>query len=690
VKAVGNARSIGHCGNIRPAGFMAIRAKHGYQFGSFHLDATDRLLYREGELVALTPKAFDTLLLLVSNSGHVLRKDEMMKQLWPDTFVEEGTLAQYISLLRKALGDSAPWIENHPRRGYRFTAPVEEIEASAAELRIEEHTRSRTVIEEEVVEEAVVVPRRGSRFPLRWAGLALLGAVVAAASIWIGGRETPSRSFGSVAVLPFRTVSDSGDHYLADGITEALITRLTNLKGLRVVSYSRVRRFKGSSEEAATIGRQLGVEAVIDGTVRVASGRLRVSVHGVDTRSGYTIWAIDRLEANPDGLLDIEGQLAEAAAQRVRGQLTAKERDLVTKSRATNAEAYALVLKARGADPETAVHALQRAVQLDPGFADAYGWLALAELQTYNYGRGGPETLRKAISNANRALSIDPNTSIAIRALAHISHATGREVEGLLMARRALENSPDDLDAIAAAAEAYFRAGLYDRAMPLYEKALAGEPGSLDFRSQMARMCLYLGQYRKGIDVISPLPLSQAGIFGMLLYAETGQIEKAVEVAGGDPGGRPHYGFAAYMRGYVLATAGDQAGAKEMWAKGARYGEVLLAANENSMTRVLQGMNYARLERREQALRNVEQSLAADPQHPVLLFFAAQARALLGLRREAVNTLKAAVENGFLNLPMIEYLTRPGMSFHILRDDHEFHAMRSDLARRIEDLRARY
>jgi DNA-binding winged helix-turn-helix (wHTH) protein/TolB-like protein/Tfp pilus assembly protein PilF len=665
---------------------MAIRAKHEYQFGAFRLDAADRLLYRQGELVALAPKALDTLLLLVANSGQVLKKDEMMKQLWPDTFVEEGTLAQYISLLRKALGDSAGWIENHPRRGYRFTATVEEIGAPKTELRIEEHAPSRTEIEDDVAEQS----RRDRRFPIFWAGLALLGATAAASVFWVSSLEKSPRSFGSVAVLPFRTVSDSGEDYLADGITEALITRLTNLKGLRVVSYSRVRQFKGSSEEAAKIGRQLGVEAVIDGTVRVASGRLRVSVHGVDTRSGYTTWAIDRLEAQPEGLLDIEGQLAEEAAQRVRGQLTANERDLVTKSRATNSEAYALALKARGADRETAVQMLQRAVQLDPGFADAYGWLALAEFHTHNAGRGGPETLRKAISNANRALSIDPNASIAIRALAHISHATGREVEGLLMARRALESSPDDLDAVAAAAEAYFRAGLYDRALPLYEKALAGEPGSLDFRSQMARIYLYLGQHKKGIDLISPLPLSQVGIFGMLLYAETGQMDKAVAIAREEPGPRGHYGFAAYMRGSVLAAAGDKAGAREMWTKAARNGEILLAAHENSMTRVLQGLNYARLERREQALRNVEQSLATDPQHPLLLFFAAQTRALTGRRRQALDTLKAAVENGFFNLPMIDYLTSPGMSFHSLRDDPEFHAMRSDLARRIEDLRARY
>ena len=664
---------------------MAIRAKHGYRFGTFRLDAADRLLYREDELVALAPKTFDTLLLLVTNSGQVLKKDEMMKQLWPDTFVEEGTLAQYISLLRKALGDSAGWIENHPRRGYRFTAPVEEIGGSPAELRIEEHTRSRTVIEEEVV----AGHRPYIRYPPLWAGLAFLGVAAAATAIWISDRDKPPRSFASVAVLPFRTVSDSGDDYLADGITEALITRLTNLKGLRVVSYSRVRRFKGSSEEAAKIGRALGVEGVIDGTVRVGSGRLRVSVHGVDAKSGYTTWAIDRLESKADGLLDIEGQLAEATAQRVRGQLTANERDLVTKSRATNVEAYDLVLRSRRADPETAAQMLQRAVELDAGFAEAYGGLALAQFRTYNAGFGGPETLRKAISNANQALSRDLNSSIAIRALAHINHATGREVEGLLMARRALEKSPDDLDAIAAAAEAYFRVGLYDRAMPLYEKALAGEPTSIDFRSQMARMYLYLGQHKKGIEAISPLPLSQAGVFGMLLYAEAGQIDKAVTIARGDPS-RPTYGFAAYMSGYVLAAAGDQVGAGEVWAKGVRYGESLLSRNENPVTRVLHGMIYAKLGRREQALRNLEQSLATEPQHPVLLFFAAQARALLGLRREALDTLKAAVENGFFNLPMIEYLTRSGMSFHILRDDREFLAIRADLARRIDGLRARY
>src|SRR5688572_29884015 len=258
---------------------MALKARQSYRFGLYRLDAGDRLLYRNDELVALPPKVLDTLLLLVTSDGRVLTKDEMMKQLWPDTFVEEGTLTQYISVLRKALREHGSWIENLPRRGYRFTAPVEEVSEQVAELRIEEHTRSRTIIEEDTITD----PGRIGRFRVIAAGLCVFVVLAVIAGIWINRRQAFRKSFSSVAVLPFRTVSDSRDEYLADGITEALITRLTNLKELRVVSYSRVRQFKGSPVEAAKIGRQLGVEAIIDGTVRVASGRLRINIHGVDT-----------------------------------------------------------------------------------------------------------------------------------------------------------------------------------------------------------------------------------------------------------------------------------------------------------------------------------------------------------------------------------------------------------------------
>src|SRR5215212_2967016 len=114
---------------------MSPRVRQCYRFGLYRLDATDRLLYRDAALIALPPRVFDMLHLLVTHHGQVLSKDEMLKQLWPDTFVEDGSVAQYISLIRKALGeDGGRWVQNLPRRGYRFTAPVEETQEEAVEL----------------------------------------------------------------------------------------------------------------------------------------------------------------------------------------------------------------------------------------------------------------------------------------------------------------------------------------------------------------------------------------------------------------------------------------------------------------------------------------------------------------------------------------------------------------------------
>ena len=671
---------------------MGTRTKHLYEFGLFRLDATDRLLYREGNLVSLPPKVFDTLLLLVASSEQVLTKDEMMKQIWPDTFVEEGTLAQYIFLLRKALGDSAEWIENHPRRGYRFSAPVKEFHDDPGEWRIHRDGRSQTVIENETVARQ----RTFTRFRMIGIALVTFGVLTVAALVWTAQNHKAPSALGSVAVLPFRTVPGSSDDYLADGITEALITKLAKVKGLRVVSYSRVRKLKAASIEAAETGRQLGVDAVIEGTIRVASGRTRVSVHAIETRTADTLWAEDGFEAGSAGLLDMERKLAEAVALRFRGQLTATERALIEKSGTSNAEAYDLVLQARRmwrqgpANLEVVIRMLGEAVQRDPGYADAYGWLALAQHRAYFNGLGGSDLLRAAISSATQSLSRDPNSLIALRALSHIQHSTGRAVEGLLMARRALESNPDDLDVTAAAAEAYFRTGLHDRAISLYQKALSWEPDSDEFRRQLARIYAFSGEYNRGIELLSLLPHGQVGPFGMALYAESGQMEKAVEVVLSDRQPAPG-SFGAYIGGCVLAAVGDTAGARQIWTEDISRKEALLERYENPHLRNALGYAYAKLGKRAKALHQVRQMLAPDPHHPVFLFFAAETLALLGERRDALDALKAAVENGFFNLPMIDGMSRWRIgTLHGLRNDSEFLAIRADLARRVDELRARY
>src|SRR5215467_9568201 len=118
-------------------------AKRFYEFGHFRVDEGERVLLRLGEAVPLAPKVFDTLLALVKERGHVIAKERLMKELWPDTFVEESNLTYNVSQLRKTLGDGERYIETIPRRGYRFTAAVREGGEEASAVIIEEHSRSR-------------------------------------------------------------------------------------------------------------------------------------------------------------------------------------------------------------------------------------------------------------------------------------------------------------------------------------------------------------------------------------------------------------------------------------------------------------------------------------------------------------------------------------------------------------------
>src|SRR5215469_10619239 len=134
--------------------------KHFYEFGPFRLDATDHQLFREGVPLPLTPKALDTLLILIQNSGRTLEKDELMKAVWPDTVVEENNLTQNVSALRRVLGQDFPFIETMPRRGYRFVAEVRERWEEIPALIVREHTRSSVIIEEEQETEVGAVQSR--------------------------------------------------------------------------------------------------------------------------------------------------------------------------------------------------------------------------------------------------------------------------------------------------------------------------------------------------------------------------------------------------------------------------------------------------------------------------------------------------------------------------------------------------
>ena len=252
---------------------------HIYAFGDFRLDVSKRLLFRGGEPISLTPKVFDTLVCLVEHNGNVLSKDDLMSAVWADTVVEENNLGQNISKLRSVLGERPGdhrWIVTLPGRGYRFVADVTLL-ASGREISSGDAGPPGPVPEQNLSTTATPsLAKQASRgFSVRLGRLLLAGLLagvltVGAAVYFLRSRNSPSAhpTVESIAVLPFKPlVPESRDEALELGMADTLITKLSNSTRLIVRPISSVRRYGGVEQDPAAAGRELAVDAVLDGTI---------------------------------------------------------------------------------------------------------------------------------------------------------------------------------------------------------------------------------------------------------------------------------------------------------------------------------------------------------------------------------------------------------------------------------------
>jgi len=420
--------------------------KHAYEFGPFRLTPAEGHLLREGNPVTLTPKAFEALVLLVERQGHLIEKEELMKSLWPDTFVEEANLAHHVWRLRKALEDSkevAQYIETVPKRGYRFIAPVKIIENSTPALVVEEHTVTRVVAEREtedsldaVSSSAIVIGSR-SRISITTgtiviaACLLVLVAAFAYVRFGIKGTTTPdgAGAIRTLAVLPFKPLTpDNSDASLELGMADALITRLSNLKELTVRPTSAVIKYTAPNSDLAGIGHELNVQTVLDGRVQRAGDRMRVTVQLVRTADGKPLWA-EQFDEKSSDIFVLEDSLSQKVARALALQLTAAETSRIQQHYTNNIEAYHAYLRGRYQMNQAAAGALkaegsfEEAIQKDPRFALAYSGLADAHsaLAFMGLGSGTPgEELMKAKDAALKALELDDSLAEAHNSLANL------------------------------------------------------------------------------------------------------------------------------------------------------------------------------------------------------------------------------------------------------------------------------
>jgi DNA-binding winged helix-turn-helix (wHTH) protein len=250
-----------------------------YEFGPFTLDLQEKVLLRDGQSVSLTPKAFDTLSVLVERSGRLVEKEDLIKLLWPDNYVEENSLSQNVYLLRKALGEDpngARYIETVPRRGYRFVGQVREIVPSSppsgASGTLEPVSTPALGADLDPSNDAgrvAVAPQQNVRFSTRHLLAVGVFAVLlsAAVALYVRTRTTaPTKAPAqSIAVLPLRALGtlgiENGDQQLGLGITDAIIAKFSNLDQITVRPTSAIFRFAGTNYNVAKVGAELGVDA---------------------------------------------------------------------------------------------------------------------------------------------------------------------------------------------------------------------------------------------------------------------------------------------------------------------------------------------------------------------------------------------------------------------------------------------
>ncbi len=343
-----------------------------FQFGSFRLDAGERVLLRDGRLVPLPAKVLNTLLVLVRNNGHVVEKDVLMKEVWPDEYVEEGNLAQHIFMLRRALGESTEnprYIETVPRRGYRFVAKMIEPEEEAHD----------------------------------------------------GGID-------SLAVLPFINASnDPNMEYLSDGVTESIMNSLSRLPQLKVMARSTVFRYKGAGIDPREAGHSLGVRAVIMGIVQQLGEQLVISAELVDAEDGSRIWG-EQYHRKSSDILSLQDELTWEISEKLRLRLSGEQKKRLTKRFTENREAYEFYLRGRHAwgrraieDLKKGVEYFQHAIAEDPNYSLAHAGIADCLVLLGLFGADNPrEIMPQARAAAMKAIKLDESLGEAYASLGQI------------------------------------------------------------------------------------------------------------------------------------------------------------------------------------------------------------------------------------------------------------------------------
>ena len=610
-----------------------------YRFADFEVDVRARQLRKHGTKIKLHGQPFQMLLMLLEPAGEVVSREQMQEKLWPaDTFVDfEHSLNTSIKRLRQALNDSATeprFIETLPRVGYRFIAPVT---ASSSDENIGELAADSFHGPSAVSGTPGATTQASSpRHSLAWfLGLAMAGVAIAGVFIAFnvartrdhltgiirpakndaGLSATAKKSRRSVAVLPLQNLSaDPSQNYFADGMTDELTTDLAQFADLRVISRTSAMHYKDGNKTAPQIGKELGVDALVEGSVERVGDRVRIRAQLIDCATDRHLWA-QSYDREMKDVLSLQTEAAREIAEQIGGSVGLPQ----LASRGTNPapvdpEAYEAYLKGRyfwnKRTPDglnKSIEYFGQAITKDPSFAAAYAGLADA------YSLLGSDVLpadaanSKARANASKALELDPNIAEGHAALALVefyydwnwkqseqefrraielnpNYATAHQwysyyltamlrfPEAVEQAEAAQQIDPLSLSINTTLASRYRHAGRMDDAIRLDDRTLEMDPNFVPAHFSLAgvyenqqRWPQALDEYKKVIAVSPNDPTALAG--AAFIYARLGQKDEARKIIGQlTELAKKHY-VSSFQMASVFAGLDDAASAMQWLEK---------------------------------------------------------------------------------------------------------------------------
>ncbi|HEU4834745.1 MAG TPA: tetratricopeptide repeat protein [Pyrinomonadaceae bacterium] len=471
-----------------------------YEFNGFRLEVGQGRLLFEGQPIQLKPKILDLLLLLIQRRGQLVIKDDLMKEIWPDTVVEENNITVSMSILRKTLGEdrgNRKFIETVPRRGYRFVANVVELSPEASGDGYALETVTAAEVTEELIDSLAVLPVEG-----------------------------PDKDFNV--------------EYLSDGITESITNILSRIPRLRVLACSSVFRFKGKNIDPQEVGRRLNVRAIM--LIRVMRLEAKLIIRGelVRVNDGSQLWG-EQYNRSPSDILAIQEEIAKAISESLKFELTRNDQISLSKRSTHNTEAYNLYLRGRYFWNKyskewvlKAIEVFKQAIAIDSNYALAYCGLADAYFRLSNVHFAPREVLPKAKEAALRALDIDESLAEAHSSLGLVKVYYDRDWNGAEREfRKAIRLNPVLVSAHQRFGSYLTFMGRFEESIRHYETALELDPFSLQINMNLATTYYLRGEYDRSIShliktsELEPNYMPTHFVMGSA-FVQQGRLEEAI------------------------------------------------------------------------------------------------------------------------------------------------------------------